>query len=547
MTSSPTRLLRRSNLQPGESLPSFLVRLAKLNHYDPPALLEQVCLAGESGPGQASRPDQPATFEQIARLTGVAPTTLYAATAHCFASLFTALDQPPGCLTLPGDDSRPRLGSENLSRHLRPESVAHFCPDCLRTAAYHHLAWLPKMISVCLPHKRFLVEQCPQCHHPVTIRAIVETRCRQCQADLRQACSMPLGRDALGLLAQRVIWSWLMGGPLPDHRLTHLLPDQPPAMLYHLLVGLASSLRIPPTSTSDQRYRLLGSLPKSLLNWPQGFQMFLVTYGRRGLRKRTGDGYVDLDVLYTEGYERQWQHPAFQFVREAFEEYLVEHHTPLEPITPPRWYGGHPVRAERFAYTTIFEAAQQLHTSPEMVQRLGQLGYLVCFGPEGPFRGDRQVVRRSALWRLRRTWHEPLSLMEAAWWLGASVEIVEELVTTHLLIAKRDRPPNSDAQWQINKQSLADLWSTVMRQAHLGIGPLSKLIDLKTAVHTLEVVGVNAADLIKRVATGEVRAYCPLPVYAALDELLFAEQDIRACARVVKAKRRGDYRARKSS
>ncbi len=155
-------------------------------------------------------------------------------------------------------------------------------------------------------------------------------------------------------------------------------------------------------------------------------------------------------------------------------------------------------------------------------------------------------MRRSALWNLRQTWHEPLSLAGAAWWLGTSVETVLELVKARLLIAECDRPPNSDVHGWISKQSLVELWSTVISKAHLVIRPLPNLIDLRMAAHPLEVVGLNVASLINRVATGELQAYRPLPVNTALDELLFTEQDIRACAQVVKAKRQEGYRARKS-
>ncbi|HSH79634.1 MAG TPA: hypothetical protein VLA19_14005 [Herpetosiphonaceae bacterium] len=39
-------LLRRSALLPDESLPSLVLRLARLNHSLPPTLLDHFCLAG---------------------------------------------------------------------------------------------------------------------------------------------------------------------------------------------------------------------------------------------------------------------------------------------------------------------------------------------------------------------------------------------------------------------------------------------------------------------------------------------------------------------
>src|SRR3989304_5923586 len=92
MTGRPERPLRRRDLRPGESLPSFLARLAKLNHYDPPSILDGLCLGYRKAREQAQRPVSIETFERLALLTGVDPTALYTATAHRFAPVLTPPD-----------------------------------------------------------------------------------------------------------------------------------------------------------------------------------------------------------------------------------------------------------------------------------------------------------------------------------------------------------------------------------------------------------------------------------------------------------------------
>jgi hypothetical protein len=44
--------------------------------------------------------------------------------------------------------------------------------------------------------------------------------------------------------------------------------------------------------------------------------------------ERTEEGYVhsDLGYLYVSWLEKSWRHPAFQFVQDAFDQYLLTHY-----------------------------------------------------------------------------------------------------------------------------------------------------------------------------------------------------------------------------
>ena len=66
-------LLRRSKLLPGESLPSLLERLAKLNYYEHSRVIENICRirTGNRYVDNAARPKSAQTFLQLARLTRV--------------------------------------------------------------------------------------------------------------------------------------------------------------------------------------------------------------------------------------------------------------------------------------------------------------------------------------------------------------------------------------------------------------------------------------------------------------------------------------------
>lgn len=556
MNAQPARLLRQSQLLPDESLPSFLVRLANLNYYDPPSILGQMCLTRWGGRDQASHPGSVETFERIAALTGTDPLVLYAATAHHFASILKPPDQPPESLKLSTGEVVPCLVMRNLAQQLRPESSAQFCPDCLRDAPYHRRAWMPIAVSACLRHQRVLVDRCPHCQAPLTIRAIVETQCRICEADLTPAPLIPIRQDALGLLSQQTIQSWLMGRSRSDHRATHSLPDQPTAVLYHVVDELRASLknvqpgwrymhrivggpsRLPfpghevrQTPKPDEIYRLFATAFKSLLNWPDGIYEFLGRFDRRGDVGVSEEWHAELDPIYLRWFEKKWRHPAFQFIREVFEEYLVDRYAGSERKVLPHWYRGRPVRAERFLYATIAEAAQMLKLPPEMVHRLAKLGRLGPLEPPSDFAQEYQVVQRTEVLALRRKWNEAVPLNEVAWWLGLSVEIILDLAKAGVLVVEHRTGREDGEGWTLSKQSIVDLWSNVTTTVCALPSPVQGLVDLRTAAQMLNAIGLSAADVIARAATGELRAYCSKPVSFLLEALMFSQQDVRVYVR----------------
>ena len=87
-TEQATSLLRRTQLLPGESLPSLLERLAQLNYYPHSGVLGWICREriGDSAPqNNIARPKQAQTFFQLAQLTQISPEELFAASDHRFA------------------------------------------------------------------------------------------------------------------------------------------------------------------------------------------------------------------------------------------------------------------------------------------------------------------------------------------------------------------------------------------------------------------------------------------------------------------------------
>ena len=345
--SAPRPLLRRSSLLPDESLPSLVARLAWLNGYEPPTLLDRFCLAEVPAHlcrGTVDCWPPAAAFLRLAALTTISVADLYRASAHRFAPILTlpATVQPEG-LDADGEEL-PVLDGTVILGHVRPSLTAQFCPRCLEDAVYHRLTWTPYAIAACLEHRCLLVQQCPGCHRPVTISMVTVATCHSCGTDLRTASAQDFSGDVWALQAQELIYGWLGLAQVPDV-CTDALPDPRPAVCYGVLdVMRRLVMRSSPTwdywhhISSDMTAPHRGLLEltpveiasvyatamKGLRGWPESLSTFLHAYRSAGT---TGQAAVDGEEVYDNGRVllwliAHWLHPAYERVREELHNYL---------------------------------------------------------------------------------------------------------------------------------------------------------------------------------------------------------------------------------
>ena len=303
-------LLRRSNLLPGESLPSLLERLSRLNYYNT-GTISWLFHSNKSDQCRIdiTQPNSPQAFFQLAQLTLIRPEDLLAASKHFFAPLLYSPENTKIFMRW-FDGKNIQLLSSNIAyRKIRPHHAAQFCPICLKESPYHRLAWMPISSAICLQHKCLLLDQCPICLKNVTIAEIVAHQCKVCKTDLAQippVCAIDY--NELGILSQRVIQSWLSLVPTPSLNKTlpecssvmHLLWERLRMSLLtcqidwrNLQIPLAGlHLYIPNTLNLRKRlppkyaYYLYSKTFTGILNWPQGFYDLLDAYGQRNFNVR---------------------------------------------------------------------------------------------------------------------------------------------------------------------------------------------------------------------------------------------------------------------
>lgn len=538
-------LLRLGQLWRRESLPSFVVRLAQLNFYDPVTILRELCLAGPE-PDRLDWPLRSATYERLYDLTWIDPYTLHAATGHRFAGTLTPPGEPEQSLRTTAGYLTPLLTPERARQHLRPESAAQFCPLCLQEAPYHRVSWLPIAVAACLRHHRLLVARCPVCQERISVRAIVaECRCPGCGLDLRQIRAVRLAADPQGLQAQRFIQSWLglTRAPVgPWQR----LPLSCRAALFHFVDGLRDSLLAlgsdwpglhhPPTRspwpsfgplrghlTPDQSYRLYGTACQVLLDWPGSFYTLLRAYTQRAGRSPRRSVWDDLGRIL-QWVEERWQHPLLAFVQRAVDRYLVATYVAAPGTNSANASGG----AEQSAaptYVSPYQAARLLGVSFRTVGRLVEAGFLVPY-PGVPERTHWYgAVQQDEVLLLRQRWRQAVPLADAAQWLGLSERDVMDLGRVGLLTPGLDPTAEEDTPGPLPKPDLDRCYSRVAGCA-TAVGSWH-MTGLPEAVQVLGAVGLQAADILQHVVAGKL--WCASwPQFPALRDLLFQPLDIAA-------------------
>jgi hypothetical protein len=499
--------LCRSALRPGESLPSLLVRLAALNAYQSSRMVLSIGQERLTQKDDLARPMHAETYQVLQQLTKLTPSALYQATPHFFARAMTLPGDDTATVSLPDGETAPLLPANVWRSHLRLNNRAYYCPRCLETDAYFRQAWLPWTVAICLEHRCLLVWGCQCCQSFLRLQDVVKGQCPQCQFDLTQAVVSDVTQDAFGLFAQATLLRWFgliqkgcgqqfsLPNSLQERWIpwTVSMPQQPTAVLYHLVEGVQRSLlRIepnwhywhrdggcmpPPLGFVKRRARLQGLTPemayllaatafKALVNWPHGFYAFLDVYQERNGRSATHQIPQDFGDLYRLCLNGRWSSPHFQFVQVAFDRYLIENYPLTSTLFSSRRYWTRPQLAAKLPCMPADEAAQRLQMSPRMLNRLVSQRFLVVYKGEIVKKSPHQpdFICRSEVLTLQQQWQLGIPQEDAARLLGVSAPVLIDLVDAGMLtMANNSNERNGN--WLLSSRSVTRLLERLMYSA----------------------------------------------------------------------------------
>jgi hypothetical protein len=447
------RVPRWLSPDPQEALTSFLFRLARFNFYDPPTLLHSLWRERLHKHGLTPDSDQypihTASYAILSELTGIPFETLYLLSGHPLASVLTPPYLEIPSLVLPNECQVVCLSSNIYNHLLRPAQAVPYCPLCLAENLSYPLLWLTDLV-ICPRHWIVLLDACPQCHTSLSIRAVTEGRCPQCDGNLASAETCSVADDSWGRLAQAHLqawFGWADPATLPDVG----LPKVSPRILYALLNGFHRCLRrrvrpqlvhrpaswttfsmnviplsqcVPPM----QHYCLTAAAFRALTDWPHGFWNFMDGYRP----VQSGEAYCDpkrqLGTLHAVYLEMLWKHPDFHFVQQAFDVYFLEHFAHKIHLQRHKRFHASPRLQAEQPLMDAETACQVLKVSKSTFYMWVGSGTLSLVQRHPVHRVDRQQVLA-----LRDFRQAHISLRQAAGWLKMSVHLTVQLIPLGLL------------------------------------------------------------------------------------------------------------------
>lgn len=540
-------LLRRTPLLPGESLASLLERLARLNYYTRPNVIGQICYQHLERFYQLDnviRPQAAQTFALLGQLSGIGPEALFAASDHRFAPTLTAPDKTQDRMPWLDGASKQIVTRANAHRQLCYFRNVQFCPLCLQESAYHRLAWTPVAAAVCLQHQCLLLDQCPQCGKRVSVTELINTRCKACEANLRQGPAVSVAGDELGLLSQRAVQHWLSVAPAPVLPPSHTLPHHPANVMYHLLGKLLHNLidcqddwsnlpepladlsaQFPERYNRQKRmsprdaYYLYRAAFRGVLDWPQGLGASLDAYSQRNPKAQDSPKpHIRLGAFW-HWSQKDPQDPEFQFVRHALVDYLMTRDIPFPQKMLWR-YRNAPWFIEQTGLWDPERTAQALGISIQELHGFFSEGLLdQCLWPHS--RPGRPMYQREKVLSIQRQWKTGFPLLHACHWLGLSEQQVVTLVRLSSLTVESGLDNPDPTAWVLDRQSVEAFFDAVTRRLTLYQGRPRKIAPLDRAAYWTKYVGVDGAMLLKGVVEGVLTGYKREPTINSLASVCF--------------------------
>jgi hypothetical protein len=568
MTAILNHLLRRSPLLSHESLHSFIERLVISNHFHTTAQLTGLLNCVGYRYPQIGIFTESEDYARLSHLSDVPEIDLYKASIHRFSKLILSNTERLSHISIPGGQDIPIIDTKKIHKRFRDPSSAQYCPECLREEPYHRVDWFPVASSVCLCHKRFLSTQCGQCGKPVSIRSIVRNCCQQCGWKLSNTVTQIIEDDEIGLFSQALIQNWIGTAISPMTPWPFSMPRYSPAALYNVADGICSCLKISrnswfntivhhfdgvdiqkaqrdlyngPKASPMSMYIVFATAIRILGDWPVKFREFLHKYPLRdGSSEPSGVVYEDYGHLYYSCLENRWRAPAFRFVQEEFNKFVMKEYGVTFSVIKTGRYNRR--KSSYWVNPTMdFDtAAHHLGLSIPAFVNLIKKGRLheYCFSYSSST-SQRRLVSKSEIEKLKNEWGWTVDLEEAAKLLNLSEPVIRELIGKGLIKAYSGPEIDANPRWVIGKTGIQSL-SDIARKA-ISILPNEHIVtcNLAQAAQILSGYDVNSASLINRALQGKMIAFfSPKVGENYLGDLVFPREAIFSLQKEILSERR---------
>lgn len=396
-----------------------------------------------------------------------------------------------------------------------------FCPLCIDTASWLRPAWRLKVASVCAEHRVGLLEQCARCGEGAPIPSILAGQC-PCGATYRhQLNAASSGQVQL----MQTLTASLTGVAklVVGERLEFITTAQLVRMISYtgrLLTGPA--LKRPGQNLDlealAQASALFNGTAILLSDWPNAFWHCLSQY----LQATPRDASIRrvFGALYRVIYQ-DLDEPVFQFWRDAFEQFLLEHwrgelcgrHRLFQPATVqkhPNKSLAHVVRGAGIGLKSLRRLVHQDRVPVSEFVYPSQRKLLTI-----------DVTKLDSLIPDEMTC---LELRSVARLFGLRPARIRQLVAAGVLQADAQPKEDGDYRWRFRRQVVEELLANIRLRS--STGPVDgDAVSLKRALRHWRLAPKEFCALIAAVGQGQIGFM--LDAQAGLAELMFDRCELR--------------------
>lgn len=365
-------------------------------------------------------------------------------------------------------------------------SKARCCPHCLREAAYWRAAWEYEFSLYCPRHNVWLVHSCSECGQSLSVWRWFVDRCK-CGMRLSELPteSVDATADAGLQLADVVLLKSGVYLPLELPGSNEVLPavfqflnsDQLQRLVHFLGAyissqGLTKPRKIALKGEPRKMWCLLTSVAGLLKEWPKSFHCFLNALladnkDKAGIRHRFG-------YLYTAIY-REFQVPAFDFLRMEFESFLHEH---WDEVLSGRNRRLSPLLKESQGYIPASRVMRLLSVPRHVLETGIANGTLEGRITSLPSGRQRIVVAKSDLSRIPALW-DWMDLKATTQLLRLPERRVLELLAADVL---HGQAPEAGETWKIQRADIDRVLKDLRAVAVNGLVSSQGLVQLDSVL-----------------------------------------------------------------
>jgi hypothetical protein len=386
------------------------------------------------------------------------------------------------------------------------------CSACLRETDYARKIWELAPVTACPIHNCMLIDECPNCTRRISWARRSVTSC-QCGFDWREYQNSVI-RDTELEIARRIYLLCKLSSsiaqtsygahtnPLDTLNLKHFLSALFFVASQYVGIIDTKGKHLAPSLRNAALHELLYKAWAVFESWPNNYFDFLGwrrmqvadSPSVRGLRRDFAE--------YKSSLYKQLLVPELNFMRTAFEEYLLKH-----------WDGGYTTHVKRLddvarnkgKYVSRREAKDLLMVGVISVDKLIAIGKLKAIVKR---QGSTRLIliERSSLLVFKQKLEQSLYLKQVQGLLGLSHKRVLELVTCGLLTPLRGPTADGCSDWRFSENEVKDLLHQIKRKVCSNDSVRNvDTISFLMALRKLRGAQVLMGQFIKDIVAGEIR------------------------------------------